>query len=650
MRVTMANMADTNEHVIREKKKLKSTHSHFLIFSLLPVFHYSVLFVVVRCALHNRYLHESLLNGSSQSLIIFTIASNQMTISQTRKQATCWVSLCWLLGIATSFSPRATHIHKATTSRLWQTATPTIAASSVTPFLDTFVQAWNNCDDYSLLNLLDDEITWQDTRFHYQPVTGKVAVASWLQQNPLPLELTVMDAVEVDTDIAFSYQNEADRGAVWMKRQDNRITSLQWIPEPFPKKGTDSLKLLARVNQLISTGIASVSTENTNNDDPALSLPEQYYQSWNRNEDASHLFADNIVYDDTAFPQPLRGKKELMQHLEVCRQALSFTQFVVDDVVDRGTTTMVRWHVNNKSSNQPLPFTNGISIYQIDVEKNQILSGLDFVDSQPIKSVAFYPFLQEPQRWIPFTAWLLYMYVVFLSDGILPGANALALEQRTWEEVFGLSLNFAFVSPLLHLPFSPSVHPFLEAVFNGLLVYAGLFAGFLVEDDEKAGKGLSYGPIVVGMQFLTSAFLLPYLAFRPRSSKKVPTELSFFTKSIGEAKWWGPAMTGIFVMALGWAAFGRVDEIQYGVDFASRYQTFVDLLSIDRVGSSFLVDYVIFALFQGWLVEDDWKRRSTDETTGNKLVFFAKYVPFFGLASYLTWRPHLLERRDVTTK
>jgi hypothetical protein len=540
---------------------------------------------------------------------------------------------------------------KASLSPLWQ-ATSAVTTPA-TPLLEAFIGAWNSQDYAEILQLLDDDITWQDTRFHYQPVVGKAAVAAWLQENPLPFDLQIVETVTDKTQIAFSYQQTGvGRGAVWMKRlPDNRLTFVQWIPEPSQKKGTDSLKLLARANQVLSKGQDENSAANEEIIDDtvvALSLPEQYYLAWNRNEDASHLFADTIVYDDTAFPQPIQGKAALTQHLEVCRQALSFTQFVVDDVVqnESKTTAMVRWHVNNKNTNQPLPFTNGISVYKMDVKKLQILSGLDFVDSQPIKSVAFHSFSQEPQRWVPFTAWILYLYVVFLSDGILPGANALALEQRTWEEVLGLSLNFGFVSPVLHFPFSPSVHPFLEAVFNGLLAYAGLFAGFLVEDDDpkKIGKGLLYGPIVVGMQFLTSAFLLPYLAFRSRPVTKrdnAPIELSFFTRAIGEAKWWGIAMTGLLGMALGWAMFGRVDEVQYGVDLPSRYQSFVGLLSIDRVGSSFLVDYVIFALFQGWLVEDDWKRRSSPGETNNILVAFAKYVPFLGLASYLTFRPNL---------
>ena len=72
--------------------------------------------------------------------------------------------------------------------------------------------------------------------------------------------------------------------------------------------------------------------------------------------------------------------------------------------------------------------------------------------------------------------------VVFLSDGILSGANALALEERTWDEVRDLSFHFFLVSPLLGLPFSPVVHPILEGVFN--LSNAGNRGGKAAQGDN----------------------------------------------------------------------------------------------------------------------------------------------------------------------
>ena len=101
----------------------------------------------------------------------------------------------------------------------------------------------------------------------------------------------------------------------------------------------------------------------------------------------------------------------------------------------------------------------------------------------------------------------------FFSDWFY-GLPATALEQRTWEEVRDLSLNFFLVSPILHLPFAPVVHPMLEDVFNLLLSWAALFAGFLSDDRPNKPNVLPMLPTVAGMQFLTSAFLLPYLVTR----------------------------------------------------------------------------------------------------------------------------------------
>src|SRR6476646_3950472 len=88
--------------------------------------------------------------------------------------------------------------------------------------------------------------------------------------------------------------------------------------------------------------------------------------------------------------------------------------------------------------------------------------------------------------------------------------------------------------------------------------------------------------------------------------------------------------------SIAWFFFGRMAE--FG-SLTERWSSFMKLLSIDRVGSSFIVDLVIFGLFQGWLVDDDLKRRGVSDSV--PLAAVAKYVPFFGLAAYLFFRPPL---------
>lgn len=373
----------------------------------------------------------------------------------------------------------------------------------------------------------------------------------------------------------------------------------------------------------------------------SLTLPEQYFEAWNQRDmkKAVSLFADTVEYNDLAFPKPFVGKKKLEAHLLVCAECFppSFS-FVVDDKADAGDKLMVRWHVEN--NDDELPFTRGCSYYEI--EDGLITKGIDAIEPAVFKKSLFVETLKsqlasEPIRYAPLAVWATYMYVVFFSDWFF-GLPATALEYRTWIEVRDLSLNFFFVSPLLGLPFAPVVHPMLEGTFNLLLSWAALFAGFLSDDRKNKPNILPMLPMVAGMQFLTSAFLLPYLVTRSTETKEGPIFKEELPQpaQLVESPILGATMATVGVGSLFWAVFARANE--FG-DLSERWVSFLDLLSIDRVGSSFIVDLVIFALFQGWLVEDDIKRRAGD--TNSTLVKAAKYVPFLGLAAYLTFRPPL---------
>jgi len=106
---------------------------------------------------------------------------------------------------------------------------------------------------------------------------------------------------------------------------------------------------------------------------------------------------------------------------------------------------------------------------------------------------------------------------------------------------------------------------------------------------------------------------------------------------------WKPL--GGFLGTVGTASimWGLYARPEFGT-FGERYNSFIDLLSIDRVGSSFLVDLAIFAVFQGWFVDDDLQRRRVRDEELTVLRNVAKYIPFFGLAAYLTFRPPLPSR------
>lgn len=391
------------------------------------------------------------------------------------------------------------------------------------------------------------------------------------------------------------------------------------------------------------------------------SVIETYFAAFNdRDYDAAlACFAEDVSYHDTIFPDPFVGKEAMREHLAKTALRLpdSFV-FVVDDLAverDPGTGREVkvgtRWHV--ESDGKDLPFARGASFYTVDPASGLIASGFDVPEPAVVKpgystltllAVAS-QVVTEPARAVPWLVWGAYMYVVFFSDGILPGANALALEPRTWEEVRDLSLNFFLVSPALHLPFSPVVHPMLEGIFNLLLSWAALFAGFLSDDREDKPNVLPMLPAVAGMQFLTSAFLLPYLAtrFPEEGGPTYREDLPPVHGALGESRLLGPVLGGVGAASIYWGLFARPE---FG-DFATRYASLGELLSIDRVGSSFVVDLVIFGLFQGWLVDDDLRRRGVEEGDMGALKFVAKYIPFFGLVAYLVGRPALPSRKEL---
>lgn len=581
------------------------------------------------------------------------------------------------------------------------------AQNTIQSFISTLNKLGKDDNDYKNSNLLmdffDDDIVFTDTSF-YKPVIGKndllrhFLLFQETDRSPLTIHSkrnVVIDEIAIelgkeDDSIKNKGNNDNEIYKVFVqyhleglnnigdevatilpdstgmtlyslcKGKINKVFDV--LEPPSPKPGNSGLQLLKTVNDLLG-----------NNNDTDIPIPEsslsqnanyveRYFDAWNRRDmkSAINFFSDDLIIADTQYPTAFQGKDELEKHLlNVANCMPRSFEFKVDDFVvmplNNNAFTSgekkigIQWHV--ESEEKELLFTRGTSFYTTD-KNGLIRRGVDIPEPAGIKSGAFSSIANklksEPIRFVPLTMWLAYMYIVFFSDGILPGANALALEQRTWEEVRDLSLNFFLVSPLLNLPFAPVVHPMLEGVFNLLLAWAALFAGFLSDERQNKPNLLPFGPIVVGMQFLTSTFLLPYLAFR--SSEKNEIKETIFKEDIGSVQAtiseWQPlgAFLGIVgTTSIAWAFLARPE---FG-DLNERFTSFLELLSIDRVGTSFLVDLVIFALFQGWFVDDDMKRRGVPSGEMETLKNIAKFIPFFGLAYYLTARPQLPSKEDL---
>ena len=595
-----------------------------------------------------------------------------MAEASLRRMGPLWLVIVMLLSIPTTvaFSVpqhrlRAETIVSSTPSWISGRTDLSPTKSKVRVTTDRFWNAIQHDEADQLISLLAETVVWDDYVAMYHPIEGIAATEKYLRLCPPRLrgEFQLDDSVigEDSAVLLLACIVTNRRSVVWLSfssssKQEDRIQEVRWIQEPSNKTGEVGLKILSVASNFLNKEPTHATGEEVNLDNVnpiKLTLPEQYFSAWNERDmkRAVDLYSTDVVYDDTAFPKPLVGRSELEKHLNICARCFpSSFSFHADEVtisVEENGKLAARWHVENNGVQ--LPFTRGISVYSVN-KQGKISNAVDFVDGTFVKTKPLEQFLQlskaqisiEPIRLIPASIWAVYMYIVFLSDGILPGANALQLEQRTWEEVFNLSLNFFLVAPVLHLPFSPAVHPMLEGVFNLLLSWAAMFAGFLSDDRRDKPNQLAALPVVVGMQFLTSAFLLPYLTTRTSETRKDITvkELSSVSR-LTENILLGPAMVFVGSYSILWAFQGRVEE--FGL-LPERWATFMDLLSIDRVGSSFLVDLGIFALFQGWLVDDDLQRRGVQQTELSLLRGVAKYVPFFGLGVYLAMRPQIPER------
>ena len=556
-----------------------------------------------------------------------------------------------------------------------------LSSRSVT-VAEKFIDGWNTNQITTAMELVDELVVFEDTNFPGSFSKKELERYMRLDAGISDRDTLVVDGVANDRSarkigVLFHTENAVGefgkKGAASFELDPNsgKISKVFLVKENS-KGGEANLKVLRVATSLLGffepmngefladTVVDAPTTRGpmdfffprpSQSIQSSLTLPEQYFAAWNERNmiKACSIFSEDCEYDDTAFPHAFVGQDALQKHLRLCADCFpSSFRFVIDDqIIGKDGYIFVRWHVENDDGE--LPFTRGCSFYR--TQNGKITKGTDFVEPPVLKSGHILlnarsmvgKLAEEPVRIIPLVVWAAYIFIVFFSEWFY-GLPATALEQRTWEEVRDLSLNFFLVSPILHLPFAPVVHPMLEGVFNLLLSWAALFAGFLSDDRAKKPNLLPMLPMVAGMQFLTSAFLLPYLVTRSSETDEGPVYVEDLSQvaQVTESRLLAPLLTAVGSGSILWAIMARAD--QFG-DWNERLVSFGELLRIDRVGSSFLVDLAIFAAFQGWFVEDDAKRRGM--SLASPLVALGKFLPFFGMGAYLTFRDSLPSKEDA---
>jgi hypothetical protein len=232
-------------------------------------------------------------------------------------------------------------------------------------------------------------------------------------------------------------------------------------------------------------------------------------------------------------------------------------------------------------------------------------------------------------RILVWSIWLVYIGYLLLSD-FPPGLSLLLITSKTLQEIISLSCNFWLVLPIILPHQAPVNNPALEGLFNIVVTWGILFWGFVIDGRNQRFSIITF---LIGTAFLTNLFFLPWLGLR-QPNPQVPTTPLSFSEKIGESRIFPSVLAVVFVVSLVWGVFARPE---YG-DLITRWEALLNLLFTDRLAYSFLIDMLVFWLFQSWLVKDDMARR---QWHNEKVLWLVRLLPFWGLIIYFWQRPSL---------
>lgn len=395
----------------------------------------------------------------------------------------------------------------------------------------------------------------------------------------------------------------------------------------------------------------------------------KYFEDYTagRLDEAASWMAEDVFYDDMAFPEPMRGRERVREHLgKVARSAPEGLGFVVDGMSEGEREVGVMWSVKLDDVDE-VPNGRGVSFYRVN-EGGLIEFGRD-IPEPPVKggeatlgilkgAVWLLRAAKNPDKKLkPLLLWLTvgaYFALVMLSDW-LPGQPAYNTPPESLQEVVNCSWDFFFVSPVVKRlglpdPFpAPFVHPARLGLFNFVCSWSLLFGGLIASDAKAKSNGVRRVQSFIGIMLLTNVFMLPYVAARQGGDNARAG-----TEDFGSGRWLG--FVGLFmgVSSLAWLLFAdpqvggfadrlaelrsafASDRVQFA--FGSSLPSFAlvhdaRLVADDATGCRAVVDVVLYGLVQALLMGDEGERLGEQGRPG-----WRKYVPFFGLAAWLIER------------
>ena len=399
------------------------------------------------------------------------------------------------------------------------------------------------------------------------------------------------------------------------------------------------------------------------------------------------LFDRDVQYHDLAvYDQPFVGIDELKAYFRKIENLVpADIRFVVDDITSNDTDAVgVMWCVLSRCYSPPpphalahsrvvfdrslsrhvellsdvegfvtLPFSRGASFYKL--KDGKIVYARDLVEPankpgpaalgaisaiapviRKLGSKADPRNLSTPDGKSLITASALYvfaaMYVLLiLFSDALPGDPGIRVDPSDLQRILHESYNFFYVNMALSewgLSPVPNVaeHPVDEGLFNLVSAWSLTFLPLMVQDPKGNTIGFtSKRNQHIGVMFLTNFFMPwymsrrlvpdPYTSGGDREVDEAPASLKpggIGCKAI--------AATSLFVGAfsLYWIVLGRPEY-----SLTNRLEFFVQSATTNRVFWAFLLDAVLYTVWQSWLLKDmgapTWQQR----------------LPLFGTVAFL---------------
>ncbi|KAL0050493.1 hypothetical protein WJX82_000777 [Trebouxia sp. C0006] len=417
-----------------------------------------------------------------------------------------------------------------------------------------------------------------------------------------------------------------------------RLRSPNW-KRPLLHKRTQHM---ATASQQSAAADASVATSKRT----AKDVVQEFYTRYNKGDvdGIMELFADDCEYHDMIYADPFTGKEQIRAFFAKFSSTISKDlQFVVDGISGGDpNNTGVKWHL--ELNGEDFPYSRGLSFYEVN-DDGKITSARDIPeptikpgDSAIYAIKALTPLVRKlgPKanpanlKLLPpaaIAAWAFYIgYIgIVLFGTSLPGKPAYAVEWRTLVEVWHCSVNFFYINQILnwlgvHLIQSAAEHPVNEALFNLVNVWSLMLWPLMLADKKGAKVKNKFG-IYLGTQFLTNIFFVPYLALREQPAGSRGTRADADPKAAklpGYAPIIGITGAAIGLGSIVWALSIRPE---YG-GLAERWQYFVQQSVSNRVFFAFVLDAVLYYVWQALLMGEDATKTQ-------------RYIPFVGLISYL---------------